>query len=304
MYASNVPGIDGLGCDNEGLFISYSENHHFDDNIKITHIFNPHNTETTLLTFNDPFAFIDRNGVLTNPYAVSYTGVWADNRMAEFLPLDYELPVKESIPVDSTVSKNVIARLQKYQTGHVTEKAYLHFDKPYYAAGDTMYFKAYITAGDRHEPSRLSGVLNTDLLSTDNKILQSVKLEISDGMARGEIVLPDSLAEGNYRVRAYTRWMRNNGETDFFDKVIPLASIVRGKSQASAIPVKAGIPKPDIQFFPEGGGIIAGIRSKIAFKAVGTNGLGINVKGEVVDNDNKVISAFSSQHLGMGFFLY
>lgn len=42
--------------------------------------------------------------------------------------------------------------------------------------------------------------------------------------------------------------------------------------------------------------------SKVAFKAIGANGLGVNVKGVVVDNTNAQVAAFRSLHLGMGTF--
>jgi hypothetical protein len=48
--------------------------------------------------------------------------------------------------------------------------------------------------------------------------------------------------------------------------------------------------------------LVVGLKSRIAFKAVGTNGNGVNVKGEILDNDNKPITTFISAHLGMGSF--
>jgi hypothetical protein len=48
--------------------------------------------------------------------------------------------------------------------------------------------------------------------------------------------------------------------------------------------------------------LVTSIRSKVAFKAIGTNGLGVNVNGVVVDNMGKVITAFTSNRLGMGYF--
>ena len=57
-----------------------------------------------------------------------------------------------------------------------------------------------------------------------------------------------------------------------------------------------------MQFFPEGGSLVTGIRSKVAFKATGINGLGINVSGKVVDNEGNEIVSFASANLGMGYF--
>jgi len=196
----------------------------------------------------------------------------------------------------------VVAKLERYLADKPIEKAYLQFDKPYYAAGDTIYFKAYVTAGEQHKPSGLSGVLHVDLLNTKNKIDQSIKLRLDSGMAAGDFALPDSLPAGNYRVRAYTQWMRNFGENAFFDKIIPVGSLKSIKIPESLAKQPVADMKPDVQFFPEGGGLVDGIRSKVAFKAIGPNGLGIDVKGMIVDDQNKEIAKFEQVHLGMGYF--
>jgi len=180
-----------------------------------------------------------------------------------------------------------------------TEKAYLHFDKPYYAAGDTIYFKAYVTLGEKHQLSNLSGVLHIDLINTANKIDQSVKLPLANGLAWGDLTLPDTLPAGNYRIRAYTRWMLN--EDDYFGQVIPVGSIHQLGIPENSV-AKSVNAKPDIQFLSEGGSMAVGVRSKIAFKATDGNGLGMNVKGIIIDNTGKVAGEFTSAHLGMGYF--
>ncbi|MEO6981322.1 MAG: hypothetical protein ABI113_23205, partial [Mucilaginibacter sp.] len=62
---------------------------------------------------------------------------------------------------DAVIS-SITAKFANYSANHSIEKAYLQFDKPYYAAGDTIYFKAYVTLGERHQLSGLSGVLHVD----------------------------------------------------------------------------------------------------------------------------------------------
>ncbi|SHN25971.1 hypothetical protein [Mucilaginibacter sp. OK098] len=204
---------------------------------------------------------------------------------------------------DTTFAGKAIGALKGFLSSHAAEKAYLHFDKPYYAAGDTMYFKAYVTMGQRHEPSQISGVLHVDLINTQNKIDQSLLLNISGGVAKGDFALPDSLPKGNYRVRAYTDWMRNNGVTGFFDQPFALGSLLANKISESGDRNQQQTPgKPEIQFLPEGGSLVSGIKSKIAFKAIGSNGLGIAAKGIIADNTGKIITSFASTHLGMGWF--
>jgi hypothetical protein len=266
-----------------------------------------------------------------------------------------------------------------------TEKAYLHLDKPYYAAGDTIWFKAYVTIGPTNQLSGLSGAVYAELLSETNKEIETIKLPLLAGMGKGSFILTDSLEEGNYRIRAYTQWMRNNGDDYFFDKTFsvgnsignkvfakvdykfdssnPTATIVYQDAKGNAyarkdvtyrikngaestsgkgttddqgvlvillnsdkkiklpgaqilttiewddkkkalknFPVKMAYDKSDIQFFPESGSLVNGVRSKVAFKATGIDGLGLQVKGVVTDNESKEVAQFSSQHLGMGLF--
>ena len=61
-------------------------------------------------------------------------------------------------------------------------------------------------------------------------------------------------------------------------------------------------PPLDLQFFPEGGEIIQGFRNKIGFKAVGLDGKGKQVQGDVLDDKGQKVASFKSNHLGMGFF--
>ncbi|HTE02354.1 MAG TPA: TonB-dependent receptor plug domain-containing protein [Mucilaginibacter sp.] len=201
----------------------------------------------------------------------------------------------------NAVLQNAVAGLKTLSTDHIIEKAYLHFDKPYYAAGDTIYFKAYVTLGERHDLSKASGILYVDLINSKNVIANSLKLQLINGLAWGDFNLPDSLQKGNYRIRAYTKYMQNNPDY-FFDQPIPIGSIVnKGISENS--PRSAQSQKGDIQFFPEGGELVTSLVSKVAFKAIGTNGAGTNVKGVIVDNTNKEVTKFASTHLGMGVFM-
>src|SRR6185312_1211884 len=200
---------------------------------------------------------------------------------------------------NSSQTGQPVSKLTTFLTRRSAEKSYLHFDKPYYAAGDTIYFKAYVTLGEKHRLSDLSGVLHVELLNTKNKVDQSIKLQITDGVAWGDFALTDSLPAGNYRVVAYTQWMRNDG--NYFERTIPVGSL-QGRIPESGIHSKPVNEKADLQFFPEGGQLVTGVTSKVAFKAVGINGLGLNVTGVITDNTGAEVSRFTSTRLGMGSF--
>ncbi len=201
---------------------------------------------------------------------------------------------------DNSVIKNAVAGLKTLVGNHIIEKAYLHFDKPYYAAGDTIYFKAYVTLGEHQDLSKASGILYVDLINPNNAILNSIKLQLVNGVAWGDFSLSFSLPKGNYRVRAYTRYMQNDADY-IFDQAIPIGSIMNSPA-AGSVAANDQAAKADIQFFPEGGELVTAMISKVAFKAIGTNGLGVNAKGQILDNTDKQVGTFASSHLGMGTF--
>ncbi len=212
------------------------------------------------------------------------------------------LLVTSSLIIQAQPGKDIINKLTAFSVSHTTEKAYLHFDKPYYATGDTVYFKAYVTIGERLNLSHLSGILHVDLINTTNKIDQSIKLQLVNGLGWGDFALPDSLPAGNYRIRAYSQWMRNDG--NYFERVIPVGSVHDQNIPESSTAHKNTDAKADLQFFPEGGSLVSGIPSKIAFKAIGPNGLGVAAKGILVDNAGQTITQFASVRLGMGAFSF
>jgi TonB-dependent SusC/RagA subfamily outer membrane receptor len=203
--------------------------------------------------------------------------------------------------IENAVLKNAVSKLKTLTVDHITEKAYLHFDHPYpyYVAGDVVYFKAYVTMGEVHEPSTISGLLHVDLINKNDVLMQSIMLPLNNGIGWGDFTLPDTLQKGSYRIRAYTNWMRNEKQPYFFDQYISVSSINNVDRIAEAVNQGS---QPNLQFFPEGGNLVTDIHSKVAFKALGPDGLGINVKGVVFDNENKAVAKITSSHLGMGIF--
>jgi TonB-dependent SusC/RagA subfamily outer membrane receptor len=306
---TNKQGIYTFGCDYDALYIVYNNARQYNASA-LNHLLDKNNTSSTLVFFNSPSAYFDGAGTILNPGSLTYTGVWANRRLAELLPVNYE-PPQTGPPIDSTLIRKIDTILKAYTSAHKIEKAYLHFDKPYYAAGDTIYFKGYVTDASL-QPSTLSGVLYADLINSSDHICMSAKLKLKDGMAAGDFALPDTLKKGSYRLRAYTNLMRNNGENYFFDQYVAIVNT--GKATPQAIPARApanknksttspkftSTAKLDVGFFPEGGNLVSGVPSELAFKAVAKTGLGAEITGTITDEQGQQAGKLSSQHLGMG----
>ncbi|NCD71322.1 MG2 domain-containing protein [Mucilaginibacter agri] len=201
--------------------------------------------------------------------------------------------------VQNTFVETLIDKLKQFGINHTEEKAYLQLDKPYYAAGDTIYFKAYVTTGE-HQLSNLSSILHVDLIDPASRVNRSLTLKLTQGLTWGDFELPDSLQKGEYRVRAYTQLMQNDPGS-FFDLPVSIGAVKNVKMYENA-PASKQMFKADVQFFPEGGNMVTDVRNKVGFKAIGTDGLGTSVSGVIVDNYNKTVARFASGHAGMGSF--
>ncbi|WP_316842746.1 carboxypeptidase-like regulatory domain-containing protein [Pedobacter gandavensis] len=116
----------------------------------------------------------------------------------------------------------LLERMKEFNQKYPQEKVHLHLDKPYYAIGDNIWFKAYIYNGTTQESSDISKILYVELINERDSVKQQLKLPVMAGATWGNFSLPDTLTEGNYRVRAYTQWMRNTGPEFFFDKTIKI----------------------------------------------------------------------------------
>jgi hypothetical protein len=115
-------------------------------------------------------------------------------------------------------------RFEQNSTKHASEKLYLHLDKPYYAIGDDLWFKVYAIGAKTRGLSTISGVVNVELIDEKNTIVKWHKLPLRSGIAWGDFKLSSNLTEGNYRIRAYTQWMRNHDSSFFYDKTIKIGN--------------------------------------------------------------------------------
>jgi hypothetical protein len=110
----------------------------------------------------------------------------------------------------------VISKINTYKAAMPGEKVFLHFDKPYYSTGDTIWFKGYLM-GDGITYSALSSRLYVELLNDSNAVMKRFVFPVGLGLTWGNIPLKDSYVhEGTYTIRAYTNWQRNFGDDYYF----------------------------------------------------------------------------------------
>jgi len=217
-------------------------------------------------------------------------------------------------PAIPQTNRTAITRLSNQIKSFPEEKVYLQIDRPYFSAGERIWFRAYMVHSAIHTPLNLSRYIYVELLNAHNDVIIRKKIRPTDeGMFFGQIDLSAELAEGWYSIRSYTNFMRNIDEAFYFRTKVYIGNGLKGlngvsvnerttsnmgnSSMSSSGKEKAAF---DVQFFPEGGHLIAGNIQAVGFKALGSNGLGTDVTGRILDNANNEVTSFKSTSFGMG----
>jgi len=143
--------------------------------------------------------------------------------------LCFSINISASAQQDTTILSNILNKSKIIADQYPTEKVYLHFDKPYYSVADTVFFKAYLTF-EQNIPSPLSKVVYVDLMNSQDSLVKSIKLPVTNSVAYGNFEIDmTNFKQGNYYVRAYTLWMLNSSPDYFFTKTIPIGEAIDKK---------------------------------------------------------------------------
>ncbi len=166
-------------------------------------------------------------------------------------------------------------------------------------AGDTLWFRAYLTDAMTHQPATASNYVYLEIHNqvTDSLVARVKIKRDSDGVFANGIPLPGNMSGGSYMLSAYTDWMRNFDSGNFFYKQMRIASYEDRKEKVKEHIIK----KISIDMMPEGGQLIAGVSQRMAFKVIADNGMGIDAEIRLVDSKGKVLSTAPTIHRGMGY---
>lgn len=190
-------------------------------------------------------------------------------------------------------AQDVISRIEDHAIRFSPERAYLHYDKSSYFAGETIWFKAYVL----NEIAAAADSKNfyIDWIDDQGQILQHTVAPLINGLTNGQFDIPEDYKGRYITVKGYTRWMLNFDSSFLYRKTIHIIN----KDSIKA-PQKI-IIKPILEFFPEGGDAIAGMVNKIAFKASDQWGRPVKIKGVITAPDGKIIDSLKVIHDAMGF---
>ncbi len=191
-------------------------------------------------------------------------------------------------------------------SGHYTLRAYTYWMQNF---DDAFYFQKEIVIENR-EPDKVHHEVVWDT-TTNGDWLMSVRFLSGRGEPFSKLLVESRQYNGQREVnRAVTR-VNDAGRMQMQLRRKDKVTAVRLKFLDNQpfeyrwilnVPVCPSPSATNIRFFPEGGNLLAGVTSRVGFKAVGTDGLGVNISGEVFRDDGTAVAQFVALHRGMGYF--
>ncbi len=106
------------------------------------------------------------------------------------------------------------------------DRIYLQLDKPFFEPGDNIWFSALVRDAATLKPSAKSDIVTVELINPKGNVEKKINLIARNGKASGDFSLDKEALGGLYKLRAYTNWMRNQGEESFFTKDIQVQDLV------------------------------------------------------------------------------
>jgi hypothetical protein len=193
-----------------------------------------------------------------------------------------------TLAVFSGFGQQIDSLMNVYAESFPKEKFHMHFE-------ETIWYKVYII--DELGLTRLSKNVYVEWYDTTGKMINQTAAPLFQSTAKGAFELPADYKGNFIRVKAYTQWSLND-EPDFrYTRDI----IINNTDEPDFN--KISVLKTNVELFPEGGDLINGISSRVAFKARDNRGLPVNIKAFLLNDKNKVLDTLKIRHDGMGSFM-
>lgn len=181
------------------------------------------------------------------------------------------------------------------------ELVYAHLNKSVYVKGETIGFTTYIFDKSDKRLSKLTTNLYCSISDETGKIIKNKLVLVNEGVANGSFFVDSLFTSGNYVFKAYTNWMKNFNEQNFYMQSV---KVIDPEIESNVVP-KVISSKLDAQFLPEGGHFLADTENTIGVVIKDELGFGIpNLECQLLNDEDKVINIFKTNQFGISKFSF
>lgn len=295
------------------------------------------------------------------------------------------------LAMENEFIKSAKQHLKDYNAAVPEDRVYVSMDKPFYGSGETIWLSAFVRNGSTLKASNKSEIVHIDLINPKGSTEQSIAVIAKNGVAAGDFSLGENAVGGLYKIRAWTNWMKNDGDNNVFERSFQIQDVVlpalkmklefekkafgagddvvaklelntnenrplsnyavrfvsnldgetfyqksdvtdedgiafirfalpkdlktndgllnvmidyNGSTESVSRSIPIVLNNIALELFPEGGDLVSGLESNVAFRAVNEFGKPADVEGVVLTAKGSQVASFASYHNGMGAFRF
>ena len=178
---------------------------------------------------------------------------------------------------------------------------YFSVDKSYYRPGEVVAFRSVTLprfAAVDQEAKKVVVELQDSIGNTIQNGAQTIQSE--NGVANGSFDIPLDALEGSYQLVTGPDADDSRHAIDVRRSDALLAKAMSGGAALEGGGVTTA--QTQIDFYPEGGDLVAGVRNRVYFHAHDSGRQPIELNGQVVDGQNRVLAVVQTQYRGRGHF--
>lgn len=124
------------------------------------------------------------------------------------------------------------------------EKIYINQNTDVLFSGEKLFFKLFCLNNDFS--AGISKIVYVELIDFNRNTVFKQKIRLKDAVAYGDFKAPYNLSSGNYKLIAYTQWMRNGGNQNYSSSDVYLVNPFSNE-QSNFIKVNKPYNKPVIK---------------------------------------------------------
>jgi hypothetical protein len=224
----------------------------------------------------------------------------------ELIGPDEKVIEKKLVKLEKGIGVGFFDLNQNYSEGTYLIRAYTEWDRNF---GTDFFFKEYIKVFASNAKEKTEPINNVTLVEKNDKKRQLIAYfdpNLLDSLHKKELTVIITL-DKNIDTLSIKKDNDNKFKIDYdipdTCQFVTLKMLTKDLF-AFTKTIVMDEDHLDLQFFPESGELVHGIRSMVGFKALEYNGKGKSVSGEIINNKGDVLTRFKSNELGMGIFIF
>lgn len=168
------------------------------------------------------------------------------------------------------------------------ESVFIHQNTSFLLSGEYLYYKVYCLNDKSNNLSDISKIAYVELVGSDKIPVFKHKIKLNKGLGQGDFLIPTSIISGNYKLIAYTQWMRNLEQNQFFQSDISIINPFHAK-QSAILKKNQSIEAQNIDL--KKGNLE---NNKASIKLTGKDYIELNVNSKLFKNREKVVISVKS----------